>query len=66
MWLPAAVASVSPESAHNFFLFFFLVLRRRKQNSSLARGGNLRHEEVVDAHCFLYVTSTLVRCVGRF
>lgn len=53
-----------------FVIFLFLVVRRRKQNydldTSLAHGGAFRGEDVVNAHRFLYVTSTLVKLMGHF
>lgn len=61
---PATGASVSPCNIS------FSVVRRRKQNygldSSLAHGGDFRGKDVVNARCFLYVTSTVVKRLGRF
>lgn len=57
--------------AHLIFSFFFFDLwegegKTYRLDLSLAHGRNFRDEDVVAAHCFLYVTSTLVRCMGPF
>lgn len=59
---------MSPVSALN--ITAFLAVGSKKQSydldSSPAHGGDFRGEDVVNAHGFLYVASTLVTRMGQF